>query len=145
MRGSRRSRRKMSRPTSDVAENAIRDELDQIEKDQEALKARKQALRAALGALRSTNGQPAKRVARRPRQTSAQTKEAVMEYLRKNRVRQSPADIVRGVDAPDSSIYKVLSELVDDGKVKVIGRTARGRPIVQYKETKVRPGEEVKT
>lgn len=50
----------------------------------------------------------------------------------------------REVRVPHSTAAKAIETLVEDGRVKVVGQTSRGNPLVRYKPTTVRPGEEVK-
>jgi hypothetical protein len=50
----------------------------------------------------------------------------------------------REIRIPHSTAAKAIEALKADGRVKVVGTTSRGGPVVRYVPMRIRPGEEVR-
>lgn len=146
--------------------SAIRLERARLRKQETTAEERLAAVRTKIAALDaaeaaldgetpSTNGDRPKRTRTfKGRETFGTRKRQALDVIRAEGETGaiSPADLSRGyvlpndeeVRVPHATAIKVVEALLDEGKVKIVGQTSRGNPVVRYKPTTVRPGEEVK-
>lgn len=152
--------------------SAIRLERAKLRKQEQAAEERLAAVRVKIAALDnaeaaldgetpSTNGDgPAKRTRTfKGRKPFAERVNEALDAIRSKGEEGavSAADLASGIwidnglgpdgdviRIPHSTAAKAIETLVEDGKVKIVGQTSRGNPVVRYKPTTVRPGEEVK-
>ena len=143
-----RSAIRLERAKLRTQEKAAEDRLHGIRQKIEALDAAESAL--AGETTPSVNGDKPKRTRTyKGRKSKAERKNETLDALREVEPRlladegRSAGDLAADFGIPHASAANAIAELLDEGKVRKVGETPRGNPIVRYKPTKVRPGEEV--
>ena len=123
----------------------LREEIRAIDDKVKALGAKREPLAAALAALSASTVTEAKcKREFKGRKSREQHAAEVGELLRAHPDEQFSAGKVRErLGTPHSSAQVALADLLEAGRATRVAETSRGGPIVKYRATKVRPGEEV--
>ena len=142
--------------------SAIRLERAKLRKAEESAEARLASVREKIAALDaaesalagettpSVNGDKPKRTRTyKGRKSKAERKNETLDALREVEPRlladegRSAGDLAADFGIPHASAANAIADLLDEGKVRKVGETPRGNPIVRYVPTRIRPGEEV--
>ena len=119
----------------------LREEIRAIDDKVKALGAKREPL-AALSASTVTEAKCKREF--KGRKSREQHAAEVGELLRAHPDEQFSAGKVRErLGTPHSSAQVALADLLEAGRATRVAETSRGGPIVKYRATKVRPGEEV--
>lgn len=142
--------------------SAIRLERAKLTKQEQAAEERLAAIRGKIEALDaaeaalagetpSANGDKPKRTRTfKGRKSREERKNETLDALREVEPRlladegRSAGDLAADFGIPHASAANAIAELLDEGKVRKVGETSRGNPIVrEIVRQRVRPGEEV--
>jgi len=134
-----------------TANRAIRQELRRAQEAREKLEgrivdiqSREAALQSALDALGTGSPKATKKRTRtfKGRMTKDERLRQTYDIIRKADRPLKPADLAaEGV--PHASAQAAVERLLAGGKVRQVGSTGRGKPIVEYIPTTVTPGKPV--
>ena len=142
--------------------SAIRLERAKLTKQEQAAEERLAAIRGKIEALDaaeaalagetpSVNGSEPPRRTRtfKGRKSREERKHEALDALREVELRlladegRSAADLADEFGIPQASAQNAIDDLLAEGKVRKVDETPRGKPIVRYVPTRIRPGEEV--
>lgn len=132
---------------------ALREEIRALDEKIANLQGEREALAQAFAAINGrktarTPGGGQRRVRSSPtdRRPSSERRELARRWLAANpKAVVNGTELSKAVGMPSSSAYLVMEQLVERGEAEIVKRTPRGAPMIRYRPTTVRPGEEVKS